>query len=55
MHLHDPNLEENDGNEENGEEPLELLDFRMESLELTEHQLLMLQPPEARIQAILYP
>ena len=54
IHLHDPDLEENDGNEENGEEPLEL-DFRMESLELTEHQLLMLQPPEVRIKAIVYP
>ena len=28
VHLHDPNLEENDGNEENGEEPLDV-DFRM--------------------------
>jgi hypothetical protein len=40
--------------EPNDEEPIEL-DFRFEALELTEHQKMMLQRPEDRIKAIVYP
>ncbi len=32
-----------------------MLDFRFEALELAEHQTIMLQPPEQRIQQIVYP
>ena len=54
VHLHGPSFEENEQNDQNGEERLEL-DFRLQGLELTEHQLVMLQPPDARIKAIVYP
>ena len=54
VHLHNESFEENEQNNQNGEQALEL-DFSLQSLELTEHQLVMLQSPEARIKAIVYP
>ena len=44
-----PNLDEQDEHRD----PIEL-DFRFQALELTEHQLAMLQPPETRIKSLVY-